>query len=98
MSDVGGSTALSGIDIALDDEATGSLPESDPITAGTYKPTQGALGGRPVPANFLSPAPVGPYGTQLSVFDGTDPNGTWNLYVMDDTPEDADTSTDGRWR
>jgi subtilisin-like proprotein convertase family protein len=93
MSDVGGRTGFSG-DIALDDEATGYLPDSDPITAGTYKPTQGTASlvageGYPAPADFLSPAPAGPYDTQLSVFDGTDPNGTWYLYVLDDTPEDG---------
>ena len=33
---------------------------------------------------FSAPAPAAPYVTNLSVFDGTDPNGTWQLFVMDD--------------
>jgi hypothetical protein len=62
------------------------------VIAGTYKPTQGTAQsgeGGPVPANFPAPAPAGPYGTQLSVFDGTAPNGTWSLYVLDDTDVEA---------
>ena len=31
-----------------------------------------------------SPAPSDPYGTQLSDFNGSDPEGTWKLYVKDD--------------
>jgi hypothetical protein len=92
MSDVGFTHDVSGIDLTFDDEATSSLPDSGQITAGTFKPTQGTAQngeGRPVPANFPAPAPAGPYGTQLSVFDGTDPNGTWSLYVLDDSDVEA---------
>ena len=88
MSDVGFTCDVSGIDLTFDDEATSSLPNGCAITAGTYKPTQGTAQsgeGSQIDANFPSPAPAGPYGTQLSDFDGTDPNGTWSLYVFDDT-------------
>ena len=88
MSDVGYTCDVSGIDLTFDDEATSSLPNGCAITAGTYKPTQGTAQsgeGSQIDANFPSPAPAGPYGTQLSDFDGTDPNGTWSLYVFDDT-------------
>jgi hypothetical protein len=88
MSDVGFTCDVSGIDLTFDDEATSSLPNGCQITAGTYKPTQGTAQdgeGSQIDANFPSPAPAGPYGTQLSVFDGTVPNGTWSLYVFDDT-------------
>jgi hypothetical protein len=95
MSDVGSQFDALGVRLILDDEATNSLPDLETdgvLTSGTYKPTQGTnqrtdgfTDGNLVPTNFPSPAPTSPYGTDLSVFDGTDPNGTWQLYVVDDT-------------
>jgi large repetitive protein len=94
MSDVGGFSGVVGVRLKLDDEATASLPDDfneGRITSGTYKPTQGTRGGGegcPAPADFPSPAPTSPYGTSLSVFDGTEPNGIWQLYVLDDCDSD----------
>ena len=90
MSDVGGFSGVGGVRLKLDDEATASLPDHlvfGQITDGTYKPTQGTEGGGegcPAPADFPVPAPTSPYGTTLSEFDGTEPNGIWKLYVLDD--------------
>ncbi len=98
MSDSGFAFEVSDIDLTFDDEATSFLPDTSQITAGTYKPSQGtALPGEgfPVPANFPSPAPAGPYGTQLSVFDGTDPSGTWDLYVLSDSSVSTGQIADG---
>jgi subtilisin-like proprotein convertase family protein len=94
MSDLGGSSDVSGTTtLTLDDEAANFLPDRAQITAGTFKPTQGTTtpgeDGELVPANFPSPAPSGPYGPSLSVFDGTDPKGTWKLFVLDDSAGDA---------
>jgi subtilisin-like proprotein convertase family protein len=89
MSDVGGTPDVSATTLTLDDEAANSLPDNTQITKGTFKPTQGTPGEtNPVPEAFPSPAPAGPYGTDLSVFDGTNPNGTWELYVLDDSNGD----------
>ena len=45
---------------------------------------------------FSSPAPAGPYPVGLVPFNGVDPNGTWNLYTMDQYNGDAG-SIGGGW-
>src|SRR5829696_10919 len=99
MSDVGGplpggSAPVSNINLTLDDEAANSLSDSSPLTTGTYKPTKGTTPtelpsgwvDKPVPDIWPSPAPdLTVSASQLSSFDGTAPNGTWQLYVIDDT-------------
>jgi subtilisin-like proprotein convertase family protein len=68
----------------FDDQAAAGMPQ-DPARAcfsgGSYKPTDYRPGDQ-LPA----PAPPGPYATELSAFDGTQPNGEWRLYVNDVTP------------
>jgi extracellular elastinolytic metalloproteinase len=54
------------------------------LTSGTYAPTNYEVEGA-LPA----PAPAAPYETALSAFNGTNPNGTWSLYVVDDACGDA---------
>jgi hypothetical protein len=84
MSDVGGRYGLNGVDLTFDDEAAGKLPDNSQITAGSYMPTRGTG-----TLSFSSPAPSNPYATSLSAFDGADPNGTYSLYVYDDTAPNA---------
>jgi Ca2+-binding RTX toxin-like protein/subtilisin-like proprotein convertase family protein len=90
MSDAGGNADLNNVTLTFDDSAAASLPDGSQITAGTYKPTDFNSGD-----TFNAPAPVGAYGTALSAFNGTDPNGTWNLYVVDDTSGDLGNIADG---
>ncbi len=85
MSDAGGGFPLSGVTLTFDDAAPVALPGAAPITTGTYKPTN--LGAVP-DTQFPAPAPPLPYGTSLSVFNGTDPTGTWKLFVRDDLAGD----------
>jgi subtilisin-like proprotein convertase family protein len=63
--------------LTFDDAASASLPFLGPLPTGTYKPTSFRAN------TFSSPAPGAPYGSALSAFDDTDPNGTWRLYVQD---------------
>jgi PKD repeat protein len=84
MSDTGGSLDLVNVTLTFDDSAASSLPDSTQITSGTYKPTNIGTGD-PFPA----PASTNLLGTTLSVFNGTNPNGTWSLYVVDDAAVDT---------
>jgi large repetitive protein len=96
MHDVGADVDISGIGLTFDDAAVGSLPDSALLASGTYKPTVGTSAGFGSTGPPPAPAPAGPYGTTLSVFNGTNPVGTWNLYVYDDTTTDTG-SISGGW-
>ncbi|MBS0660733.1 MAG: S8 family serine peptidase [Verrucomicrobia bacterium] len=91
MSDCGGSTDITGVDLTFDDAATASVPDSTVLTTGSYKPTNITAGDV-----FASPAPTTTPGTTMSVFNGTNPNGTWSLYVVDDAGQDVG-AFDGGW-
>jgi hypothetical protein len=107
MSDVGGDVGVNSINLTLDDEAANSLFDEGQLTTGTYKPTKGTtpfcppltpicLGNDPVPNIWPTPAPdLSVSRSQLSGFDGKDPNGTWKLYVIDDTRIEAGTFAGG---
>ncbi len=85
LSDVGGTNAIEDRVYTLKDDAAAVFPVQDPVS-GSYKPTSGDA----VADTFPAPAPAGPYSqpsaaTFASVFNGSDPNGVWSLYVVDDT-------------
>ena len=87
MSDVGGGDPVSNLDLTLDDEAGAALSGSTLLHPGAWHATDDTSGDVADPDGYPAPAPLS-WGanTALSVFDGTDPNGTWNLYVVDDDP------------
>ncbi|OOR04432.1 hypothetical protein BW897_32030 [Bacillus cereus] len=98
MSDVGNTDGIINVTLILDDDAANPLPEADPLVSGTFKPANYTdISGDD---NWPAPAPVPPYGDPalgqgLNVFNGTDPNGTWNLYVVDDFDDDINSITGG---
>jgi len=85
MSDAGGSSDVADLNLQFS-AAAFPLPDTDPLMSGVYAPTD-YLSGDSLPA----PAPAGPYSTNLALFDGADPNGTWSPYVYDDTGGDFGT-------
>jgi len=89
VSDVGGDTPTpSQRDVTLDDEATQSLTAGGALATGTFKPTN--VAGNDIDGIDLFPAPAPSLprdpGSVLSVFDGTNPNGEWQLFLVDDDP------------
>jgi uncharacterized repeat protein (TIGR01451 family) len=85
MSDAGSSVAISDVTLTFDDNAGQTLSNTNQLVSGTFRPSN--YGG--LPDVFPAPAPPGPYGTTLSVFNGVNPNGTWSLYVFDDLSENV---------
>ncbi|HYG70686.1 MAG TPA: protein kinase [Actinomycetota bacterium] len=92
MSDSGGGSteAVRDVNLTFDDEAQAELPDAATISAGSYRPTAGTEDGGGLCCGFTGagPAPAPPYGADLSVFDGSDPNGDWQLFVVDDSGGD----------
>jgi hypothetical protein len=82
MSDVGTNDPVRDVRWTLDDEATASLPQSQ-LTDGIFQPTN-VSDPRLDPDAFAAPAPAPNGSVALSTFDGANPNGTWQLWVMDD--------------
>ncbi len=95
MADSGGAGPIpSGTTLTFDDSTASLLPDSTAIASASYKPTSW----EDIASVFPLPAPVGPHAepgpggspvprsAQMnSVFGGTNANGTWSLYVLDDT-------------
>ena len=97
MSDVCGvgntsQPAVDGVTLTLDDAAKDPIPADAPCTTGSYQPLDDdddeefAF----TPTDTFPPnAPAAPASTlPLSTFNGSDPNGTWMLYGIDDYPAD----------
>ena len=79
MRGAGGVTPVFDTRLTLDDAAANAIPQDGPIVSGTFRPGSYRTG------NLLSPAPAGPYATSLNEFIGTNPNGAWDLYMMNQT-------------
>lgn len=98
MSDFGaGSPGVSNINVTLDDYAATPVPSTVtgntgvPFVTGTYRPANSGT-----TDVFPAPAPASPFVFTLSQFNGDSPNGTWNLYIIDDANLDAG-SISGGW-
>jgi len=79
MDGPGSNVGVSGLTFTFDDGAASALAcQAGPLVSGTYRPNACYVGDVWPP-----PAPSGSYGSMLAGFNGTDPNGTWSLYVYD---------------
>jgi hypothetical protein len=105
MSDAGGtnnetSGPVSGVNLTLDDQAANPLPPDTALSSGTFRPVDDDDDVAPQAGFeqdvFASPAPAPSGNTALSTFNGAEPNGTWNLWVVDDQTQ-ATTSFTGGW-
>ncbi len=84
MSDAGGRNPISNVQLVFD-QSGGVLPDEGQITTGTYQPVDY----EPGTDIFPSSAPAGPYTASLAGLIGTNPNGVWSLYIVDDAAGDV---------
>ena len=94
MSDAGGALSFSGINLTLADSASTDLPQSGALSTGSFRPRDYAqvsdsdVFPAPAPGSPLKAAPSGA-STFTSAFAGGTPNGTWLLYLNNDTGGDT---------
>lgn len=79
MSDVGGNSNADNLTLRIDDQAVAGFPLMSQLTSGSFKPTNDNM-----IDNLPPPAPLTGQTVALSVFNGINPNGTWQLFVRDD--------------
>jgi len=80
MEHTGAFYSVTNLVLTFDDAAAQSLPLNSTLFSGTFLPTEYT------PFDiFPGLAPVPAANTNLAVFNGSNPNGIWSLYVYDDT-------------
>jgi subtilisin-like proprotein convertase family protein len=85
MSEAGGSIDAADLTLTLDDQAATPLPDAGPPVSGTFQPANyGEL-----IDTFPAPAPVPGGNSLLAVFNNGNPNGIWQLFVVDENPPDV---------
>ena len=84
LSDAGGASESDNVTLTFTD-TNGLAPANSPLAANggsaSYHPT--SYNGRTNALPGAAPAP--PYSDRMAVFDGISPNGTWSLWVVDNT-------------
>ncbi|MDQ3800191.1 MAG: carboxypeptidase-like regulatory domain-containing protein [Acidobacteriota bacterium] len=100
FSDVCGSTAATNLNITLSDAGASIIPDAGPCTTGTFRPSNVGTGDTfaapaPAPGNPTDYAAPAGTATFTSKFAGTNPNGTWSLYIVDDLSGDGGSITGG---
>jgi subtilisin-like proprotein convertase family protein len=100
ISDAGGLTDPVNVNYTFDQTAPAVFPDSPAtlVPAGTYRPANYLGLATPEPGgqdNFPNAGGLANYPTDLNVFNGTNPNGVWSLYVVDDQQGDQSSLPSG---
>jgi hypothetical protein len=101
MSDVGSNAAVNSLTLDLQDGAPPLPTFPDPLTSGTFRFTDHQASDTfppPGPADPRSPGGSSLGATSAEVFGGTNPNGVWHLYVVDDFPSSDTGSIADGWQ
>jgi hypothetical protein len=97
LSDAGGTTDVVNQTLTFDDAAAATVPDAGPMVTGTVRPSNFGTGD--TFPDFTAPYPnaaAAGTATLASVFNGTEGNGTWSLYIIDDATTSAG-SIAGGW-
>jgi subtilisin-like proprotein convertase family protein len=86
MSDVGGQNAASNVTLTFSDAGASTIPAGGPLASGTFRVSDDDSVGND---SFAAPAPTPSTATSLAAFADTNPNGVWNLFVVDDASGDV---------
>lgn len=84
LSDACNSTPASHAFYTFDDSAPEFVPAGCTNQPKSFKPTNNE--DPDLDKLNVKGGPVGPFGNSLAAFNGISPNGTWNLFLIDDTP------------
>ena len=90
LSDAGGTADVITQTLTFDDAAAAGVPDAGPLVTATVKPTNFGTGDT-LP-DLLPPYPnsaTAGTATLASVFNGTEGNGTWKLFIVDDATVSA---------
>jgi len=105
MSDAGGDNdtstgPLADVNLTFDDAAANQLPADTKLQSGTFRPVDDDNDVFPQSGFeqdvWAAPAPAPTNSVLLSTFNGTDPNGTWSLWMVDDQNQ-ATIQINGGW-
>jgi subtilisin-like proprotein convertase family protein len=94
FSDAGDSVTANDVTLTLDDNAANPPPFASGLPSGTFTPVN--YNPPNDPDNFLNPAPTPSGNVALATFIGDEPNGTWELFVVDSVETDTG-SIAGGW-
>ena len=87
IADAGGLATVVNDTITLDDQALFVAPDTGGFVGGlSYRPADYEMPGL---EPYNAPAPPPPHGLAMSTSNGSNPNGTWSLFVFDDKFPDS---------